>query len=118
MTNGDAPLLTTALPTIASDLHASLVRGGHTALAAQVESARVYGLCGCGLPGCMSLRLEPEGNGLCPGEYEVLLLDAFVSVGSCDGRLVDVDDEALDSKPETLARLDEVTRLRGVLPEW
>lgn len=115
---GAAPLLVEALPAVARALHASLVRGGHTTLAEEVAGARVYGLCSCGLRGCMSLRLEPQRDRPCPGEYEVHLLDAFVSVGSCEGRLTNVDDEALDSEPETVARLGEVARLRGLLPEW
>jgi hypothetical protein len=110
--------MTTAVPTITKALHASLVRGGHVSLAEQVESARVYGLCGCGMRGCMSLHLQPHRDLPCPGEYVDHLPDAFVSVGSCGGRLFGIDDEALDAEPETAARLGEVASLRGVLPEW
>jgi hypothetical protein len=90
------PKLADALPTLARDLRESLLREGERELAAQVDAARVHGLCACDEEGCLGVYLAAEREP-CVGYYRVVTPDAVVTLGVCRERLDWIDDNELVS---------------------
>jgi len=55
----EPPLLTKAMPTVATWLQAGLRHAGEDLLAEQIDTARVHALCECGENYCFSFYLMP-----------------------------------------------------------
>ena len=111
------PLLTEALPTMASALRESLQQEGEDVLARQVDEARIYATCACGQPECGSVSVMPpaERETPCP-EYRVVTPRAVVTVGVCHERLEWIEDQWLRDDDEDAQRSAEYRALQGTIP--
>ena len=115
----EPPLFLEALPTLGAALQRSLLDEDEPHLAASLSTARVYALCECGEPACMSFYLSPPIEGPCPGEYRVVIPAAVMTLGVCDEQIDWVQDEVLGrTDEETLRRRSEYESLGRVVPRF